>query len=73
MRKHPGKDYHRMAEEHHLKAALHHKKAAEYYEAGDLKKALTQAELAAVFLKWAIEHEFNNTEEYVEKHAPLYA
>lgn len=73
MIKHPGADYHRMAVEHHEKAALHHKKAAEYYEAGNLKKAAIQAELAAIFHKQANEHVFNKQEVIVEHHEQYYS
>jgi hypothetical protein len=73
MGKHPGATYHRMAAEHHEKAALHHKKAADYYEAGDLKKALIHAELAEVFHKQANEHLYNKIEDRVEHHEQYFS
>jgi hypothetical protein len=68
MIKHPGVNYHRMAAEHHEKAALHHKKAADYYEAGNIQKAIIHADLAALYHRHANEHVFNKQEERVEHH-----
>jgi len=68
MVKHPGANYHRMAAEHHEKAALHHKKAADYYEAGNIQKAIIHADLAALYHRHANEHVFNKQEERVEHH-----
>jgi len=73
MIKHPGANYHRMAAEHHEKAALHHKKAADYYEAGNLHKAMIHADLAAVYHKHADEHVFNKQDERVEHHEQYYS
>jgi hypothetical protein len=73
MVKHPGANYHRMAAEHHEKAAMHHKKAADYYEAGDLQKAVIQADLAAVYHKLADEHVFNKQEDRIEHHEQYFS
>lgn len=73
MVKHPGANYHRMAAEYHEKAALHHKKAADYYEAGNLQKAVIQADLAAMYHKQANEHIFNKQEERIEHHEQYYS
>jgi hypothetical protein len=66
MIKHPGADYHRMA-------ALHHQKAADYYEAGNLHKAMIHAELAAVYHRLADEHLFNKQEDRIEHHEQYYS
>ena len=73
MVKHPGANYHRMAAEHHEKAALHHKKAVDYYEAGNLQKAVIQADLAAMYHKQANEHVFNKQEDRIEHHEQYYS
>lgn len=73
MVKHPGANYHRMAAEHHEKAALHHKKAADYYEAGNLQKAVIQADLAAMYHKQANEHVFNKQKDRIEHHEQYYS
>lgn len=73
MVKHPGANYHRMAAEHHEKAALHHKKAADYYEAGNIQKAIIHADLAALYHRHANEHVFNKQEDIVEHHEQYYS
>jgi hypothetical protein len=52
-----GWSYHElMAAEHAKRAELHHKKAAEYYDLGDIEKALHYALLAASDMDYSTQH-----------------